>query len=97
MIDNIFPVFIRDTKKIVTDLAIAAENRNIKRYDQLIHELKGSSGSCGANRLYVLSRYIHEFSSKGKWPDNESWIDIVEKTFTETTTAINEMLDAEKS
>ncbi|NTV21339.1 MAG: response regulator [Chlorobium limicola] len=96
MIDNIFPVFISDTKKIVTALATAAEDGNLKRYDQLIHELKGSSGSCGANRLYVLSRYIHEFSSKGKWPDNESWIDILEKTFTETTTAINEMLCAEK-
>jgi len=91
MVDSIFTVFISDTKKIITDLAKAAAERDLKVYDQLIHTLKGSSGSCGANRLYVLSRYINEFSNKGKWPDNESWIEILEKTFAETTVAINEM------
>lgn len=92
LIEDIFEVFIRDTGRIIEELAVTKTTGNLKRYDQLIHTLKGSSGSCGANRLYVLACHINEFSRKGRWPDHAEWHTVLKQTLEETSKALRVML-----
>ena len=56
----------------------------MKQFDQILHTLKGSTGSIGANKMYVLSKYLNEGSHKGKWPENESWMTIFKEVYDET-------------
>ena len=56
----------------------------MKQADQILHTLKGSTGSIGANKMYVLSKHLNEGMHQGKWPENQSWMDIF-KAVTEET------------
>ena len=46
--------FIDDSEKLIADIEIAISINNFDKYDDLVHALKGSSGSIGAIRLHML-------------------------------------------
>lgn len=81
-----------DSEKIIEELGRAAATGDIKQFDQLMHTLKGSSGSIGANRLFVLSRHLNEFTHRGEWPDAAEWESVLKNTFSITIEAMEEML-----
>jgi len=93
LVTSILRLYIDDTKEILERLGSAVPSDDIKSVDMLIHTLKGSSGSCGANRLYMLTRYINEFTRKGRWPDNDRWLAVLWQTFNDTSGAITTMLE----
>jgi two-component system CAI-1 autoinducer sensor kinase/phosphatase CqsS len=84
LIESLFETFITDCDKLVKELAEAGVRKDIKQFDQILHTLKGSTGSIGANKMYVLSKYLNEGSHKGKWPKNESWMKIFKEVYDET-------------
>ena len=84
LIESLFETFIIDCEKLTKELAEADAKKDIKQVDQILHTLKGSTGSIGANKMYVLSKYLNEGVHHGKWPENESWMDIF-KAVTEET------------
>ena len=86
LIESLFKTFIEDSNKLTNELANAVVSENIKHYDSIMHTLKGSSGSIGANRMYLLSVYINDFSHKGKWPDKDSWLEVLKRVYAETVT-----------
>lgn len=94
LIVSLFEVFRNDSEKIIRELDQAAAAGNIKRFDQLMHTLKGSSGSIGANRLFMLSRHLNDFSHRGEWPDRQDWAPILKKTF---LLSIEEMENMQKT
>jgi len=81
-----------DSEKIVEELDRALETGDIRQFDQLMHTLKGSSGSIGANRLFVLSRHLNEFSHRGEWPEAADWQSVLKNTFGITIDAMDAML-----
>lgn len=93
LVTSILRLYIDDTKEILERLGSAVSSGDIKSVDMLIHTLKGSSGSCGANRLYILTRYINESTRKGRWPDNDRWLAVLWQTFNDTSGAISTMLE----
>ena len=84
LIESLFEIFIIDCEKMTAELAEAEARKDMKQVDQILHTLKGSSGSIGANKLYVLSKYLNEGSRHDRWPENESWIDIFKAATEET-------------
>jgi len=84
LIESLFETFITDCDKLVKELAEAGGRKDMKQFDQILHTLKGSTGSIGANKMYVLSKYLNEGSHKGKWPENESWMTIFKEVYDET-------------
>jgi len=84
LIVTLFETFIDDADKCTADLDAAVGNQNMKQFDHLIHSLKGTSGSIGAHRMYLLSGYINEFSRNTAWPDNSSWMEILKNVYAET-------------
>ena len=91
LILTLFETFITDSNKLIEQLVDAAEKKDMKQFDTIMHTLKGSTGSIGANKIYLLSRYINEFSHNGKWPDNESWLQILQTIYTETVNELNRL------
>ena len=84
LIASLFETFITDTDKLIDELTDADVRKDMKQYDQILHTLKGSTGSIGANKMYVLSRYLNAVSHQGKWPENKLWIQIFKAVYTET-------------
>ena len=84
LLESLVETFIADCDKLINELADAVIKKDLKQYDSIIHTLKGSTGSIGANKMYVISRYINDFSHKGKWPENDEWMDIFKTVYTET-------------
>ncbi|MCX6178911.1 MAG: response regulator [Chlorobiales bacterium] len=84
LLESLFETFITDCNKLINELADAVVRQDIKQSDHILHTLKGSTGSIGANKMYVLTKYFNEFSHKGKWPENDSWMDILNNTYAET-------------
>lgn len=93
LVTSILRLYINDTQEILERLGSAVSSGDIKSVDMLIHTLKGSSGSCGANRLYILTRYINESTRKGRWPGNDRWLAVLWQTFNDTSGAIKTMLE----
>jgi len=91
LITSLFETFIEESNKLICELDDAAEKKDMKKFDTIMHTIKGSSGSIGANKLYVLSRYINEFSHQGKWPDNDSWLQIMKTVYAETVKELNHL------
>lgn len=46
--------FIGDSEKLIHDIEAAISKADFEKYDDLVHALKGSSGSIGAVRLHML-------------------------------------------
>ncbi len=84
LIESLFETFIIDCEKLTKELAEADARKDMKQADQILHTLKGSSGSIGANKIYVLSKYLNEALHQGKWPENQSWMDIFKAVSLET-------------
>jgi two-component system, CAI-1 autoinducer sensor kinase/phosphatase CqsS len=84
LIINLFETFIADSDKLTAELDDAFAKKDIKQFDHLIHTLKGTSGSVGANKMHLLCGYIHELSHNGQWPDNNSWMQVLKKIYAET-------------
>jgi two-component system CAI-1 autoinducer sensor kinase/phosphatase CqsS len=84
LIESLFETFIADCDKLVKELAEAGVRKDMKKVDQILHTLKGSTGSIGANKMYVLAKFLNESSHKGKWPENESWMTIFKAAYDET-------------
>jgi two-component system CAI-1 autoinducer sensor kinase/phosphatase CqsS len=84
LIASLLETFIADSDKLMDGLADAVSKGDLKQFDQIMHTLKGSSGSVGAHKMYVLSRYLNEFSRKGEWPDNSLWKQILKTVYAET-------------
>ncbi|NTW75099.1 MAG: response regulator [Chlorobiaceae bacterium] len=81
---SLLEVFIREAETLIEALAQAASVGNLELIEQLSHTLKGSSGSMGAARLFVLSRHLNDLSRNGRWPDHENWAVIMKNTFEQT-------------
>jgi len=94
LISTLFDVYIQDTAKIIDELEKAAQGGQIKNFGNLAHTLKGSSGSIGANRLFVLARHLNDCSRQQQWPDRTEWADITKTTFSRT---VQEMQALRKS
>jgi len=88
LIESLFETFIADSEKMIGELENAVVREEMKQYDHIMHTLKGSSGSVGANKMFVLSSYINQCSHNGIWPENESWLQIFKAVFADTA---NEM------
>ena len=88
LIESLFETFIIDCEKMTKELAEAEARKDLKQVDQILHTFKGSSGSIGANKLYVLSKYLNEGSHQGRWPENQSWMDIFKAVSLETVTEL---------
>ena len=84
LLESLVETFIADCDKLTDELADAIVKKDLKQYDSIIHTLKGSTGSIGANKMYVISRYINDFSHKGEWPENDEWMDIFKTVYSET-------------
>jgi two-component system CAI-1 autoinducer sensor kinase/phosphatase CqsS len=97
LLDSILKLYMADTAGIIEKLRAAAATGNMKSYDMLIHTLKGSSGSCGANRMYVLARHINDFSRNGTWPENEAWLAVLQETYDATCAEFSRLLDEDAS
>ena len=89
---SLLDAYRSDSEKIIEELGRAAATGDIRQFDQLMHTLKGSSGSIGANRLFVLSRHLNEFTHRGEWPDAAEWKSVLKNTFGITIEAMEEML-----
>ncbi len=92
LIISLFEVYKSDSEKIIEELDQAASTGNLRQFDQLMHSLKGSSGSIGANRLFVLSRHLNDFSHRGEWPDAADWAPVLKSTFSITIEAMEDIL-----
>lgn len=88
LVVSLFDTFIGDSDKVIAALSRAFADEAINDFDHLIHSLKGTSGSIGANKIYLLSGYINEFSRNGKWPDNSLWMPTLKTFFAETIAAM---------
>jgi two-component system, CAI-1 autoinducer sensor kinase/phosphatase CqsS len=95
LIASLLETFIVDSDKLIAELADAVAQGNIQQLDHIAHTLKGSSGSVGANKMYVLSRYINEFFRKGEWPDNSSWMEIMKTAYAETVLGLQNYIRIE--
>ena len=84
LLESLFETFIADSDNLINQLADADKGKDIKLMDQILHTLKGSSGSIGANKMYVLSKYLNEDTHKGKCPANDSWMQIFKSVYSET-------------
>jgi two-component system CAI-1 autoinducer sensor kinase/phosphatase CqsS len=84
LIVSLFETFIADANKLMIELVAAVDEKNMKQFDHIIHTLKGTTGSIGAKKMYLLCGHINEFSRKGEWPDNSSWVKILQTVYAET-------------
>jgi two-component system CAI-1 autoinducer sensor kinase/phosphatase CqsS len=85
LIISLFETFTEDADKLMAELAEAVARKEMTQFDHVIHTLKGSSGSIGANKMYVLCRYLNDFSRKGRWPDDSSWMEVLKNVYDETS------------
>ncbi len=81
---SLLDVFFRDADYFVEELCSAAADGDIKRFENLAHTLKGSSGSIGANRLFVIAKHFNELAHRGEWPDHHDWNMILKNTYGQT-------------
>jgi len=81
---SLLDVFFRDADCFVEELGQAATEGDIKRFENLAHTLKGSSGSIGANRLFFMARHFNDLARQGEWPDHHDWIMIMKTTYSQT-------------
>jgi two-component system, CAI-1 autoinducer sensor kinase/phosphatase CqsS len=96
LLDSLFETYIADADKLTGGLCLANEKKDISQLDYLSHTLKGSSGSVGANKMTVISKYINELSRNGEWPDHEEWCDILMSIYAETVRELQTCLRIEK-
>jgi two-component system CAI-1 autoinducer sensor kinase/phosphatase CqsS len=93
LIVSLFETFITDANKLMAELAEAVAVKNMKQFDHIIHTLKGTTGSIGANKMYLLCGHINEFSRKGEWPDDNSWIQAMHTVYAETVKELHNHID----
>jgi len=46
--------YLTDAENLISEMEIAVAKKDYTRFKELMHALKGSSGSIGANKLYIL-------------------------------------------
>jgi two-component system, CAI-1 autoinducer sensor kinase/phosphatase CqsS len=97
LIGSLFETYIVDSDKLTGELAIARGNHDIEQLDYISHTLKGSSGSVGANKMYILCKYINEQARQGEWPANDSWFDILRKVYAETVQELQSYIRIENT
>ena len=95
LMESLFETFIDDCDKLINELADAVDRKDLKQYDHIMHTLKGSSGSVGANKMFVLSSYINQYSHKGIWPENDTWMVTFKAVYTETVHEMKMYLDSD--
>ena len=95
LMESLFETFIDDCDKLINELADAVDRKDMKQYDHIMHTLKGSSGSVGANKMFVLSSYINQYSHKGIWPENDTWMVTFKAVYTETVHEMKMYLDSD--
>ncbi len=95
LMESLFETFIDDCDKLINELAEAVDRKDMKQYDHIMHTLKGSSGSVGANKMFVLSSYINQYSHKGIWPENDTWMVTFKAVYTETVHEMKMYLDSD--
>ncbi len=86
-------IFFKDASGFLDELSQAESRRDIRRFEHLTHTLKGSSGSMGANRLFVMARYLNALAHRGEWPDHQDWHAIMAATYAETVREMMAMLN----
>ena len=94
LIATLFETFIADSDNLIKKLTDAVAEKDMKHFDHLMHTFKGSSGSVGANKIYVLTKHINEFSRVGKWPDNSAWMQILTTVYAETIKEMQKLYSA---
>ncbi|MEI8186029.1 MAG: Hpt domain-containing protein [Chlorobiaceae bacterium] len=92
LIKSLFETFFDDSSRLLTELIQTEVNHDLKQFDQILHKLKGSSGSIGANKIYVLAKYLNEGSRKGTWPENDSWMEMVNSAYAETVKELQNLV-----
>jgi len=92
LVITLFETFISDSYKFITQLEAASSGQDMMQFDYIIHSLKGTSGSIGANKMYLLAGYINEFSRNRKWPDNSSWLQVLKNIYAETIVEMKNQL-----
>jgi two-component system CAI-1 autoinducer sensor kinase/phosphatase CqsS len=45
--------------------------------------------------MFVLCRYINEYSRKGEWPDNSTWMEILKTVYAETKHELQILINPE--
>ena len=86
-IDMLFQGFISDTKILLQKMEQAISSRNYKSFLEHAHALKGSSGSIGAQKIYIL---CEEILSQDTAKDNYiKKLQDLYKTYSETKTLLN--------
>jgi two-component system, CAI-1 autoinducer sensor kinase/phosphatase CqsS len=96
LVGSLFETYIVDTEKMTGELFEAFAKKDIEQFDYLTHTIKGSSGSIGANKMHVLSKYMNDFARKAEWPDSTSWEEILREVFEETVQELQSYVRVEK-
>ena len=62
---DLVTVFLSETRKHVSGLACALQDKDVQKMNSILHSLKGSCGTLGAMRLAEAARKIEEDASAG--------------------------------
>jgi len=95
LLESLFGNFSTDTDQLIGKLEKSVTTKDLKQYDFIIHTIKGSSGCIGAHKMFVLCRYINEYSRKGEWPDNSTWMEILKTVYAETKHELQILINPE--
>ncbi|NTW62638.1 MAG: response regulator [Chlorobiaceae bacterium] len=95
LLESLVESFSTDTDKLIGKLEESVAAKELKQFDFTIHTLKGSSGCIGAHKMFVLCRYINEYSRKGEWPDNSTWLEILKTVYAETKHELQILINPE--
>lgn len=83
--------FLSDARNLISEMEIAAAEKNYTHFSEIAHALKGSAGSIGANRLYHL---CNEARLRNDC-DYTRILKSIVLTFEQTTDALNSSINRE--
>ncbi|NTW56559.1 MAG: response regulator [Chlorobiaceae bacterium] len=87
LLANLFETYISDTERMIIELEAFLAAKDMKGVTFILHTLKGSSASVGANKMFLLSRYINEYCPEqeaGSCTDCEALLKRIKNIFAET-------------
>jgi CheY-like chemotaxis protein len=90
--NHVLASFFWDFSDFVVTINDAFADKNIEAIQKLVHKIKGSSGTIGANKLSRAAEHVDIICKKGDLPDREQIL-IVETALNEVMHSISEIID----
>jgi two-component system, CAI-1 autoinducer sensor kinase/phosphatase CqsS len=85
LLSNLFETYIADTGRLLTETEKFIAANDMKAVYNHIHSIKGSSASIGANKMFVVSRYLNDYCHENESGSVTELFPCLVTIFTETS------------